>query len=98
MPEQLLIEAVEDGHGLRVSGELDVLTVPQLRDALARLGDRSPDVVLEFGGAASSTAPASACSSRPRERRARYVRLRFDDYVLLAEEEARSEQPVEVMG
>jgi anti-anti-sigma factor len=50
MPEQLVIEPLEDGPGLRVSGELDLLTVPQLRDALSNAGDRSRDLVLDFAG------------------------------------------------
>ena len=50
MPEQLVIEPLEEGSGLRVSGELDLLTVPQLRDALAGLGGRDRGVVLDFSG------------------------------------------------
>ena len=49
MPEQLVIERLEEGSGLRVSGELDLLTVSQLRDALARVADEHPNVILEFG-------------------------------------------------
>jgi anti-sigma B factor antagonist len=50
VPEQLVIEPLEEGSGLRVAGELDLLTVPQVRDALARVNDRAPNVVLELGG------------------------------------------------
>jgi anti-anti-sigma factor len=52
MPEQLVIEPLEGGSGLRVSGELDLLTVPQLRDAIVAVGseDQGQDVVLEFSG------------------------------------------------
>jgi anti-sigma B factor antagonist len=49
MPEQLVIEPLEEGSGLRVSGELDLLTVSQLRDALVRVGDRDANVILDFG-------------------------------------------------
>jgi anti-sigma B factor antagonist len=49
MPEQLVIEPLEEGSGLRVSGELDLLTVSQLRDALSRVPDGHPNVILEFG-------------------------------------------------
>lgn len=49
MPEQLVIEALEEGSGLRVSGELDLLTVPQLQDALSRVANHDPNVVLDFG-------------------------------------------------
>ena len=50
MPEQLVIEPLEEGSGFRVSGELDLLTVPQLRDALAAVRDPSRGVVLDFSG------------------------------------------------
>jgi anti-sigma B factor antagonist len=50
MPEQLVIEPLEGGSGLRVSGELDLLTVPQLRDAIVAVGAEGQDVVLEFSG------------------------------------------------
>jgi anti-anti-sigma factor len=48
MPEQLVIEPLDEEPGLRVSGELDLLTVPQLREALARVRDPSRDLVLDF--------------------------------------------------
>jgi anti-anti-sigma factor len=49
MPEQLVIESLEGEPGFRVSGELDLLTVPQLRDALAAARP-SKDIVLDFAG------------------------------------------------
>jgi len=48
MPEQLVIEPLERQPGFRVAGELDLLTVPQLRDALSGAGIQGPDVVLDF--------------------------------------------------
>jgi len=48
MSEQLVIEPLEREAGFRVAGELDLMTVPQLRDALAGVGDQGPDVVLDF--------------------------------------------------
>jgi anti-anti-sigma factor len=50
MPEQLVIEPLEGGSGFRVSGELDLLTVPQLRDVLRDLSDLERDVVLDVAG------------------------------------------------
>jgi anti-anti-sigma factor len=50
MPEQLAIEPLGTDPGFRVSGELDLLTVPQLRGALAALGDHGRDVVLDLAG------------------------------------------------
>jgi anti-anti-sigma factor len=50
MPEQLVIDPLEDGPGFRVSGELDLLTVPQLRDALVSVTGSESDVVLDFSG------------------------------------------------
>jgi anti-sigma B factor antagonist len=50
MPEQLVIEPLEDAPGFRVSGELDLLTVPQLRDALSSMGPQGTEVVLDFAG------------------------------------------------
>jgi len=50
MPEKLIIEPLEDEPGLRVSGELDLSTVPQLRDALAVVRDPGGDLVLDFAG------------------------------------------------
>src|SRR5262245_9889972 len=48
MPEQLVIEPLEREAGFRIAGELDLLTVPQLREALAGVEDRDQDVVLDF--------------------------------------------------
>src|SRR5262249_31229853 len=48
MPEQLEIEPLEREAGFRVAGELDLLTVPQLREALAGVGDQDRDLVLDF--------------------------------------------------
>jgi anti-sigma B factor antagonist len=48
MPEQLAIEPLSSDPGFRVSGELDLLTAPQLRDALAIAGNHSRDIVLDF--------------------------------------------------
>jgi anti-anti-sigma factor len=50
MPEQLVIEPLEEEPGFRVSGELDLLTVPQLREALAAVRGPSRDVVLDCAG------------------------------------------------
>ena len=50
VPEQLVIEPLEDVAGFRVSGELDLLTVPQLRAALISVGRSSSDTVLDLSG------------------------------------------------
>jgi anti-anti-sigma factor len=50
MHEQLVIEPLTEGPGLRVTGELDLLTVPQLRDALAAVAGLGREVVLDFSG------------------------------------------------
>jgi anti-sigma B factor antagonist len=48
MPEQLVIEPLDGEPGFRVTGELDLLTVSQLRDALATVAARESHVVLDF--------------------------------------------------
>jgi anti-sigma B factor antagonist len=50
MPEQLVIEPVGQDGEFRVAGELDLLTVPQLREALTSAGARGGDIVLDFSG------------------------------------------------
>jgi anti-sigma B factor antagonist len=50
VPDQLAIEPLSTEPGFRVSGELDILSVPELRDALAIVGNHRRDVVLDFAG------------------------------------------------
>ena len=50
MPEQLVIEPLGHEGEFRVTGELDLLTVPQLREALASATQGGGDIVLDFSG------------------------------------------------
>ncbi len=47
-PISVVVDLVDENHRIRVAGELDAFTVPEVRTALAEAHDR--DVVLDLAG------------------------------------------------